>query len=78
MKLIGKPTISMGHLYHGKLLNNHRVPIGNVSRCRFFVVTKQAGAAPSAAYMEMRIGAVGKMVQLGGAQFLRWGYFACH
>ena len=45
---------------------------------QIFFVTKQAGAAPSAAYMEMRIGAVGKMVQLGGAQFLRWGYFACH
>ena len=38
---------------------------------QIFFVTKQAGAAPSAAYMAMRIGAVGKMVQLGGAQFLR-------
>ena len=23
--LIGKPSISMGHLYHGELLNNQRV-----------------------------------------------------
>ena len=25
MLLIGKPSISMGHLYHGELLNNQRV-----------------------------------------------------
>ena len=25
MPLIGKPSISMGHLYHGELLNNQRV-----------------------------------------------------
>jgi hypothetical protein len=26
--LIGKPSISMGHLYHGKVLNNQRVYLG--------------------------------------------------
>ena len=25
MLLVGKPSISMGHLYHGELLNNQRV-----------------------------------------------------
>ena len=28
--IIGKPTISMGHGFHGKLWNNHRVTIMNV------------------------------------------------
>ena len=26
---VGKPSISMGHLYHGELLNNQRVKIGD-------------------------------------------------
>ena len=36
MLLIGKPSISMGHLYHGYVSHNQRVPV-------FFHITKLLG-----------------------------------
>jgi hypothetical protein len=32
----GKPSISMGHLYHGKLLNNQRVNVAVISEWGIF------------------------------------------